>query len=49
MHSNKQNYTNETLMDDTINENSRGIGGYHSQHVRERKKVPGLKLPSLDF
>ena len=50
LHSNKQVYpTNETLINDTMNEPSRGIGGYHSQHVTKRQKVPGLKLPSLDY
>ena len=49
LHSNKQVYTNETLMNDTMNDTSRGVGGYQSQHVKLRQKVPGLKLPSLDF
>jgi hypothetical protein len=26
-----------------------GTGGFHSQHMQERARIPGIKLPHLDY
>ena len=39
----------DSMRSNIIHGTRTGTGGFHSQHVLERAKIPGIKLPLLDY